>query len=602
MRTSTSHRALSAHTSTSSRQHGWPSRLAPVPILLAIGCAPLPPELGAEPAPDAPEVVSAPVVPESRKCPDVPPYAESSAYAVIADVRYGTTSEEAMDLVLPSARSSSRPTIVYIHGGGWAEGDKRCARGLATHLAERGFAVANINYRLADPAVPSSAWPAQLQDVQLAVRTLRARSAELGLDPARICAMGDSAGGHLAAMLGVMTRTQPGDRSAILPQHASSVTCVVDLYGPTDLAQFFANLPPPALFGGQPPSRAPSVYAEASPLNAVTAASAPMLIAHGVRDPLVPTSHSAALDNRLRAHGVESRLLLFPGEHSLGASFEQVMGEVRSFVWATALPGGPRRCRLAEHGRASLTVERQVEYVYCLALGRTADPGGRAGYAAELRAGRLSPLGLLRVALASPEFERRFAAGPGLGVSSMSNADFVRLVVAVLLQREVDAPTLTTLTSWLDQGQPRARVIEVLTSDTDPAGREFHAKHPVLSGPTSPSPRGALFVGQRIPTHLRAGQLFSATVTMRNIGSAAWGRATRDALGAQAPQDTRTWGPGRVQLDPTEHVAAGADKTFRLELRAPTTPGTYTFQWGMVRDGVEWFGDRTPAVSIAVGP
>lgn len=568
-----------------------------------LACEPhVPGDVGDEVVVDTPDEAATAIVPESRKCPDVPPYPSSAAFTVASDVRYGTTSEESLDLLVPTSRGGPRPVIMYIHGGGWAEGDKRCARGIAAHLAERGFVVANVNYRLADPAVPSSAWPAQLQDVQLAVRTLRARSAELGLDPSRICAMGDSAGGHLAAMLGVLPGTQRGDRSAILPQHASSVACVIDLYGPTNLAEFFANLPPPALFGGQTAAQAPGLYAEASPLSHISASAAPMLLAHGLQDTVVPPSHSRALANELRARGAQARLITYTGGHSLGSSLEAIMTEARSFVWATALPGGPRRCRLEDHGQMSVTVERQVEAAYCLALGRTADAGGRAYYAAEIRAGRLTPLAVLQAAMTSTEHQRRFALATGQTVSSMSNADFVRFVVALLLQREVDAPTLATLTSWLDRGTSRARVIEVLTSATDPAGREFHAKHPLFGASPRPSSRGALFLAQNVPTTLRAGQSFVATVTLRNIGADPWTRAGLDRLGAQAPQDTRTWGPGRILLDTTEQVAPSADKTFRLELRAPTTPGTYTFQWAMVRDGAEWFGDRTPPVSITVTP
>src|SRR5207244_4077627 len=87
------------------------------------------------------------------------------------------------------------PAIVYLHGGGWRRGDKRQQTGVP--LASRGYVVASINYRLSQEAI----FPAQIEDCKAAVRFLRANAAKYSIDPDHIGSWGDSAGGHLSALL-----------------------------------------------------------------------------------------------------------------------------------------------------------------------------------------------------------------------------------------------------------------------------------------------------------------------------------------------------------------------------------------------------------------
>lgn len=101
-----------------------------------------------------------------------------------------------LDLYLPENAPGPLPVVVWIHGGAWAEGTRH--RLWIPWLPQHGYALASIDYRLSAQAP----FPAQLQDCKAAVRWLRAHAAEYGLDPARFAAAGDSAGGHLAAMLG----------------------------------------------------------------------------------------------------------------------------------------------------------------------------------------------------------------------------------------------------------------------------------------------------------------------------------------------------------------------------------------------------------------
>ena len=114
------------------------------------------------------------------------------------NVAYGPLSDEKLDLCQPIGSAGTRPGILLIHAGGWTQGDKSSFDTLCNRFASQGFVAAAINYRLANSSSPSTQWPAQLVDVQLAVRYLRSRADQLNLDTKRLCAFGTSAGGQLA--------------------------------------------------------------------------------------------------------------------------------------------------------------------------------------------------------------------------------------------------------------------------------------------------------------------------------------------------------------------------------------------------------------------
>jgi hypothetical protein len=109
---------------------------------------------------------------------------------------------------------------------------------------------------------------------------------------------------------------------------------------------------------------------------------------------------------------------------------------------------------------------------------------------------------------------------------------------------------------------------------------------------------GASFVSQSVPSTLLACQTAPVSVTMSNSGSTVWGAAGLYRLGSQNPQDNQTWGVQRVELP--SGAFPGNPTTFSFTITAPCTPGTYNFQWRMVQDGVQWFGDYTPNVQVTV--
>ncbi|AVR98215.1 NBR1-Ig-like domain-containing protein [Pseudoduganella armeniaca] len=109
---------------------------------------------------------------------------------------------------------------------------------------------------------------------------------------------------------------------------------------------------------------------------------------------------------------------------------------------------------------------------------------------------------------------------------------------------------------------------------------------------------GAQFVSQSVPATMATGQSYPVSVTMKNTGSTTWTAGTAFALGSENPQDNYTWGTQRVYLGSA--VAPGQQTTFTFTAKAPSSPGTYPFQWKMVQEYVEWFGGLTAVANVTV--
>ncbi|MEN9841229.1 MAG: hypothetical protein RL376_1029 [Verrucomicrobiota bacterium] len=110
----------------------------------------------------------------------------------------------------------------------------------------------------------------------------------------------------------------------------------------------------------------------------------------------------------------------------------------------------------------------------------------------------------------------------------------------------------------------------------------------------------AQFIKQTVPARLAPGQVSPVSITLRNIGKTTWASGSGFKLGSQAVQDNTLWtGSNRVALT-TSPTAPGQDQVFTFNITAPASPGTYSFQWLMLQEGVEWFGEITPLVSLRI--
>jgi len=193
--------------------------------------------------------------------------------------------------------SNAQAAILYIHGGGWESGDRKGGfeKRRIKPLTGSGFIVATLDYRLA----PAHKHPAQIHDVKCAIKYLRAHAPELGVDPDRIGVMGDSAGGHLAALSGL---TGPRDNLEGQPFHgiSSQVKAVATFYGIFDLVNVEPSLAQDAIPKAFP-SRKDRI--SASPVLYVDRDDPPFLIMHGKEDRFIDIAQSVKLAMILKKSG-----------------------------------------------------------------------------------------------------------------------------------------------------------------------------------------------------------------------------------------------------------------------------------------------------------
>jgi acetyl esterase/lipase len=268
-----------------------------------------------------------------------------------------------LDAYIP-AGGGMRPGVMVIFGGGWVLGSKELSAPLARQLAQQGFIAFAMNYRLA----PFHPFPAAVDDVQASVSWVRDHAFDFGLDPARIGAIGGSAGGHLAAMLATLGEG-PRDRG-------SRVSTAVSWAGPMDLH--------PNEFGpdsqiylqsfldciGRPCDEATIVAA--SPISHVDPSDAPMLLAQGEEDLLVPPDQGLRMADALKRAGVDRELLLVPNaghderilEPVLQPSFRYLRRELGGVE-----PGLPGNARAGGDGGGGLLAPVIVIVVAGLAVG-----------------------------------------------------------------------------------------------------------------------------------------------------------------------------------------------------------------------------------------
>ena len=213
------------------------------------------------------------------------------------------------DVCQPKNPSSpALPAILLIHGGGWYGGTYQ-GNAYGPALAQKGYVVASIEYRLTGVAP----WPAQIEDCKLAVRWLRANAAKYGVDPNRIAAWGPSAGGHLSACLATMGDQPQFEGTGGYPGVSSKIQAVVDEWGPVEfisgsegIGGAYAPKDSPMLIGliGASFKDKPELYRAASPIAYVKAGDPPFFIVHGDKDASVPYTQSVKMAAALQAAGV----------------------------------------------------------------------------------------------------------------------------------------------------------------------------------------------------------------------------------------------------------------------------------------------------------
>ncbi len=237
-------------------------------------------------------------------------FARVASAALQTDIEYARAGGESLklDAYVPDG-AGPFPAVILVHGGGWTAGDKSggpkkaLIAPMQAPLERAGFAWFSINYRLA----PKYPYPACLEDVETAIRWVKAHAAEYRLDPQRIALSGESAGGHLVAL------------AAVRADARTRLAAIVPFYAPSDLpARVTPGAPLPenyvALFGRTTADEsALAALRAASPITHVQPGLPPFLLVHGDADARVPYEQSTKFQARLRAAGIRCDLLTIQG-------------------------------------------------------------------------------------------------------------------------------------------------------------------------------------------------------------------------------------------------------------------------------------------------
>lgn len=248
-------------------------------------------------------------------------------YAQVPDRGY-MNKPMTMDVLMP-LNGGPYPAVVYINGGGFITANKDGYIQQRLALAERGYIVASITYRVA----PSSTFPAPLEDVKSAIRYLRAHAETYGIDKEHIGVIGGSAGGYLAAMAGTTNGLRQFDVGENLGE-SSDVQAVVDLYGVSDLTSIGADYSQDVqqlhrsagatealwingspVFSGKDGGVGanPEGADAANPITYISSSTPPFLLMHGDKDTVVSPSQTKILQDALQEQGIEASRYVVAG-------------------------------------------------------------------------------------------------------------------------------------------------------------------------------------------------------------------------------------------------------------------------------------------------
>ncbi len=245
--------------------------------------------------------------------------------SISRDLEFARAGAVVLRLDLHKPARQTGPLIVWVHGGAWRGGSKdEMPLG---PLVEAGCPVASVDYRLSTQA----RFPAQVHDLKAAIRFLRGEAAALGVDARRIVVSGASAGGHLAALVGVSNGH--AELEGNVGGHAgqsSAVQGIISFFGGSNLATILDQSTPhglsvrvPALellLGGQPGQK-PELARLASPVFHVDKTDPPLLHFHGDQDPQMPINQAHELQGAYEAEGLRARLKVLHGAAHGGKVF-----------------------------------------------------------------------------------------------------------------------------------------------------------------------------------------------------------------------------------------------------------------------------------------
>lgn len=251
--------------------------------------------------------------------------AQAADVTVEENVTYGKAGD--IELKLDIARPAGDgpfPAIVFIHGGGWYQGNRQGYRSQIMEAAQRGYVAATISYRLMtfdvekkETATATPIFPAQIHDAKTSIRWMRANADKYHVDPKRIGVTGASAGGHLSLLVGLTDAESKLEGEGGHADESSRVHAVVNVFGPTEMVSGYETSSVAwilRLFMGGKPDEAADRYKMASPITYVSKDDPPVLTLHGDKDTLVPIAQARVLDEKMKAAGADHTLIVYEGQ------------------------------------------------------------------------------------------------------------------------------------------------------------------------------------------------------------------------------------------------------------------------------------------------
>jgi len=274
---------------------------------------------------------------EEKKTPSVPkvdPVANiSSQSGFVSNITYRKVDgyELELDVIVPRIHLGEgpywskldrklKPTLLYIHGGGWVEGEKETRMLGLLPFVSRGWVVVNINYRLAGDGKA----PAALEDCREALNWVYESAAGFQIDTTRIVVAGESAGGHLSLMTGLVNKGDSICGEAYIVERHRSVAAIINYYGVTDIRT--EKYEDHTWFEGI--DNIEEALYSLSPITHLSKLSPPIISVHGDADPVVPVDHAKNLHKKLDELGAKNRMVIIPGK-----KHGNFTGEERTYIF-----------------------------------------------------------------------------------------------------------------------------------------------------------------------------------------------------------------------------------------------------------------------------
>ena len=255
-------------------------------------------------------------------------------YDILPNITYSTASntELKLDLYLPRKRNTPIPTLMFFHGGGWVDGQKERNTFFLLPYLSLGWAVVNVEYRLAR----SAAAPAAVEDCRCALRWVTYHASQYSLDLSRIVLTGTSAGGHLSLITGMLSPQSVFDRQC--PTESATrwrdgtepqarVAAIINWFGITDVLELIngPNAKHYAMEWFGSISNREELARQVSPINHVRAGLPPVITIHGDNDDIVPYSQAVRLHAALDKAGVPNQLVTIRGGKHDGFNRQELL-------------------------------------------------------------------------------------------------------------------------------------------------------------------------------------------------------------------------------------------------------------------------------------